>query len=229
MLLRLAMIFAVFGWTACTPADVITDWNTLALSAIRAESTPPPLAARNLAILHLAIYDVVNGIASTHARYLATVLAPTNTSQPAAAVAAAHRVLTALYPSQTAVLDEARARSLVGLTNDAALTNGLSLGASVAELILNVRASDGASTTVPYIPSATPGAWRRTLPFDRPQELPQWRHVKPFALKSGDQFRPAGPLPLNSSNYAADVNQVKSFGALHSTNRSAEQTLLARF
>ncbi len=47
-------------------ADVVTDWNTAALNAIRARNTPPPAASRNLAILHTSIYDAVNGILRTH-------------------------------------------------------------------------------------------------------------------------------------------------------------------
>jgi len=47
-------------------ADVITDWNNAALDAIRADHTAPPIALRSLAILHVAIYDAVNGIARTN-------------------------------------------------------------------------------------------------------------------------------------------------------------------
>ena len=47
-------------------ADVVTDWNNAALDAIRAGSTAPPIASRSLAILHVSIYDAVNGIARTH-------------------------------------------------------------------------------------------------------------------------------------------------------------------
>ena len=50
--------------------DVVTDWNTAALNAIRAGSTAPPIASRSLAILHVSIYDAVNGIARTHEPYL---------------------------------------------------------------------------------------------------------------------------------------------------------------
>jgi membrane-associated phospholipid phosphatase len=50
-----------------------------------------------------------------------------------------------------------------------------------------------------------------------------------FGLADGAQFRPAGPPPLNSAQYAADLNLVKSLGAANSTNRTAEQTLIARF
>jgi hypothetical protein len=57
-------------------ADVVTDWNNAALDAIRAGHTAPPIASRNLAILHVSIYDAVNGIARTHERYLVPSEAP---------------------------------------------------------------------------------------------------------------------------------------------------------
>src|SRR5262249_29408832 len=60
------------AWSIAVPArgDVVTDWNNAALDAIRAGNTAPPIASRSLAILHVAIYDAVNGIARTHENYL---------------------------------------------------------------------------------------------------------------------------------------------------------------
>jgi hypothetical protein len=49
--------------------DPILAWNEAMLRAIKDEHTPPPLAARNLAILHAAMYDTVNTIRRTHAPY----------------------------------------------------------------------------------------------------------------------------------------------------------------
>src|ERR1700750_1819034 len=73
--------------------DVVTDWNNAALDAIRANGTAPPIASRNLAILHVAIYDAVNGIARTHEPYLVQSAVPASASRPAAASAAAHLAL----------------------------------------------------------------------------------------------------------------------------------------
>ena len=39
---------------ALVHAGVVTDWNTVALHAIRAGNTSPPIASRSLAILHVA-------------------------------------------------------------------------------------------------------------------------------------------------------------------------------
>jgi hypothetical protein len=61
--------FKLFSWCVSTAllsgalahADVLTDWNNAALDAIRAGNTSPPIASRSLAILHVSIYDAVNG------------------------------------------------------------------------------------------------------------------------------------------------------------------------
>ena len=47
-------------------ADVVLDWNALALDCIRNDNNGPTTSTRNLAILHTAIYDAVNSIARTH-------------------------------------------------------------------------------------------------------------------------------------------------------------------
>jgi hypothetical protein len=79
-------------------ADIVTDWNTLALNAIRSAQTPPPQASRHLAILHAAIYDAVNGITRSHHPYFVQSGAPSSASTDAAASAAAREVLVAFFP-----------------------------------------------------------------------------------------------------------------------------------
>jgi hypothetical protein len=65
------LLAAVFGLGSVSYADVVTEWNTVALNVIRAQRTPPPTASRVLAILHVSIYDAVNGIERSHEPYLA--------------------------------------------------------------------------------------------------------------------------------------------------------------
>lgn len=83
-------------------ADVVTDWNNAALDAIRADRTAPPIASRSLAIVHVAFYDAVNGIARTHEPYLVPSAVSASASRVAAATAAAHRTLVSLFPNYTA-------------------------------------------------------------------------------------------------------------------------------
>src|SRR4051812_17528041 len=37
--------------------DAVLRWNETALTAIRTARTPPPVAARNLATMHVAVFD----------------------------------------------------------------------------------------------------------------------------------------------------------------------------
>ena len=53
--------------------------------------------------------------------------------------------------------------------------------------------------------------------------------MRPFALESADQFRPAGPPALSSKQWARDYNETKLLGSSTSTERTADQTLAARF
>ena len=210
-------------------ADVVTDWNSLLLDSIRVEDTAPPLAARNLAILHTAIYDAVNAVEQTHSPYFVKASAPAGTLEDVAALAAAYTVSLSLYPSESSRFNQAYANYLSSVSPGPGRDNGLALGRSVADQILAWRSADGASTSVPYIPRSEPGQWRRTPPFYRPPDLPQWPYVAPFAMTRGDQFRPPGPPPLNSARWASDYNQVKDLGAANSATRTAEQTQTARF
>jgi hypothetical protein len=54
-----------------------------------------------------------------------------------------------------------------------------------------------------------------------------WGGVRPFALKSGDQFRVPAPPSLGSSEYTRAFNEVKAFGGdgvVTPTVRTADQT-----
>jgi hypothetical protein len=228
----LARLFAVLMGMLLTqrlPAGVITGWNNLMLDAIRAEATSPPLTARNLAILHCAIYDAVNSITGDCQSYRLKLPALEGASPEAAAAGAAYEILVNLYPSRRGAYDERLAESLNCISSKSARDVGRVYGRGVAQAMLASRANDFSSATVPYIVRTNTGQWQRTPPHFRPPELPHWPLVAPFATTNLAAFRPPGPPPLDSERYARDFNQVKALGGLHSTNRTPEQTLIARF
>ena len=130
-------------------ADVVTDWNTAALDAIRAGSTAPPIASRSLAILHVSIYDAVNGITRTHEPYLVRGIVPASASREAAASSAAHRALINLFPAAAASFDALHAAILAGIPDGPQKTAGIVWGEFVAGQILAARANDGWNATVP--------------------------------------------------------------------------------
>ena len=224
--------------------DVILDWNASLLGVIRDWTTTsndpypnrivterPPVAARNLAMVHAAMYDAVNSIERTHQPYHVDIAAPAGASPVAAAAAAAHRVASELYqePDELAVFDAALAEALATVPDGAAETNGVALGRQVADAILTLRSTDGASANVAYTPGTDPGDWNRTFPDFVPPLLTQWPDVVPFAMTSGSQFRPAAPPTLDSAEYAAAVDEVMQLGRFNSSTRTAEQTEIAVF
>jgi PAP2 superfamily len=214
-----------------TPAngDVVTDWNTAALNAIRAGRTSPPIASRSLAILHVSIYDSVNGIARTHEPYLVQSSAAASASREAAASAAAHKVLVNLFPAAVSSFDALHAAILAGIPNGPQKTAGIVWGEFVANQILAARANDGSNAIVPPPGGSGPGVWVPTPPAFAPYLLPQWGFVVPFGMSSSSQFRPPGPPSLDSEQYAADYNEVKELGAAVGSTRTQEQTQIALF
>ena len=213
--------------SAAIKADVVTDWNetTLATQAAVPGSVRTPPAARALAMVHVAIFDSVNAIDRKYTPYAVGPLADRGASPEAAAAAAAHAVLVNLYLSRQVNLDAAYAASLSLIPNGASKTKGISVGESVAALILALRSADGSAVTLPYTLAPGPGVYQP----DPAALFVAWGNVTPFALKSGSQFRAKGPPALCTDEYAADYNEVKGVGALSSATRTADQTEAALF
>src|SRR5438034_1870827 len=210
-------------------ADVVTDWNTAALNAIRGGSTAPPIASRRLAILHVSIYDAVNGIARTNEPYLVQSSAPSSASREAAASVAAHKALVYLFPAAASSFDMLHVAILAAIPDGPQKTAGIVWGEFVANQILAARANDGCDALVPPPDGSGPGVWVPTPPAFAPYLLPQWGFVAPFGMSSSSQFRPPGPPSLDSEQYAANYNEVQELGAALGSTRTADQTQIALF
>jgi membrane-associated phospholipid phosphatase len=213
----------------CLPsANVVLEWNQLALHAVGQARLSPVFVSRDLAITQAAVYDSVVAIDRSFEPYHAHVQASHGASQEAAAAQAAHDALTALFPAQAGTFDAALAADLVGIPPGLAM-QGVEVGHEVAQQILNWRSTDGSTAVVPYTPGTAPGDWQPTPPANLPALAPQWPCVTPFAMTSGSQFRPDAPPALTSAAYAAAFNEVKSLGCADSTTRTDEQTQIAKF
>lgn len=209
--------------------DSVTEWNSVALEAIKVDRTAPPKSSRALAILHVSIYDSVNGLADTHEPYLLKWKGPRLASVDAAVAAAARASLVALFPAQQATFDAAYATAIAAIPAGSRRQAGVAWGEYVAGKVLAARATDGSTAVVPYTPGTSPGDWQPTPPAFAAALLPGWGAVKPFAMKSGGQFRPAPAPKLDSATYAFDFNLTKQLGAIDSVARTADQTAIARF
>jgi len=206
-------------------ADVIMDWNAKA-DAIGIEKQLVNSAnTRGQAMLHVAMFEAVNAIDRRYTPYRLNLTADRGTSREAAAASAAHDVLVALYPDKAADLDATLATSLSAINDGEAKSKGIELGKKAAADIIALRANDGSKTPESYRPQTSPGVY---VPTTVPAESTAAR-IAPWVMKQASQFRPAPPPSLTSEVWTKDLNEIREFGSLNSSKRSAEQTTIARF
>ncbi len=216
------------------PVNQVLQWNKTLLAIVRTAGAQPATIhpTRSFAIMHAAIYDAVNAIDGTHAPYLIrlTGVSPA-ASQDAAASAAAHEILVALYPAFKAALDLQFQQSLTQISGGDKAA-GVTVGQTVADNILTLRSTDGSNATPPlFVFENVPGRYQSPAP-NPPTAQPQfthWSHVTPFALQQANQFRPGPPPSLGSDTYTNVFNEMKAFGIANSTAASADQALTGRF
>src|SRR5438876_3993615 len=138
-------------------ADVVLQWNQAVLSAIRADKPTVGFATRDLAIVHTAIYDAVNAIDHTSSVFRVKATAPSDASVVAAADAAGLFTASALFPTDTALLQATFQSALADVPDGQAKTGGIAVGNFVAQQTLLSRAADGSSTVVAHAPGTNPG------------------------------------------------------------------------
>ena len=212
----------------------VVQWNRALLAIVRTPGAQSPTVhpTRSFAIMHAAIYDAVNAIDRKHRPYLVRLSSvPRDASQEAAAAAAAHEVLVALYPAFKTALDAQLQQSLAQIPDGNGKAEGVLIGQDVADRVLATRSNDGSNAPpIPYVFGTAPGDYQSTPPNFAPQpQFTNWSHVTPFALERANQFRPGPPPTLTSDAYSDAFNQIKSLGIANSTTATADEALTGRF
>ncbi|MEA2605194.1 MAG: hypothetical protein QOF89_6186 [Acidobacteriota bacterium] len=221
---------ALLGLAGPVHADVVNDWNNVLLQAIRTDKTSPPKASRAIGLMNVAVFDAVNGLVGGYTPYAVTSAPPPGGGTPeAAAIAAAHKALVALFPAQAATFDAAEATSLSAIPNSPGKTLGIAWGESVAGQILALRAHDHSGDVVTANLPLGGLWWQRTPPALADPLLPNWGTVTPWGISSVAQLRPDPPPIPASAEYAAAFEEVRLLGRVDSTLRTPEQTQIARF
>jgi hypothetical protein len=228
---------------ACTDPvtnNMVMAWNLASTQAIAnmgsgPDALPPMPESRVYAMVQIAVHDALNNITPRYHTY-ALNNAQDRFAHPDAAVAqAAHDVIVNQLPPQQIFADNLLATSLNAIANGDAKTRGIALGKAAAAAIINLRANDGvANAQIPYVQGTLPGQYRSTPPFDGPPfngfvGVPAWGKIKPFGMTSGSQFRAPAPYPINSADYTADFNDVKTLGKATGSTRTADQSQIAIF
>ena len=230
--------------------NAVTAWNAHAGEAARAACIAPvdnPLSeSRMYAMTHVAIHDALNAIDRRSEPYAYDAHAQRGASPDAAVAAAARDVLVpvlgqlqapfpqACIDAGVASVESDYAAALDRIPDGLRKGRGLAVGRAAAAAVLTLRSGDGADTTLldfGFSQGTAPGEWIFTP--DRPFAFaPGWAHVTPFVLDDATQFRPGPPHALDSPEYAADLNEVKTLGGDGITTpstRTPEQTEIALF
>ncbi len=153
----------------------------------------------------------------------------------------AYRMISQLYPGDQAYID-AQYKARTGRSPHSYDPLDRLVVDRVVRQIHKARAGDGSDNPEVYRgDTTTPGAWRPTGPQEDCQKpsdavTPNWGKVRPFVLRSGSQFRPSTlrgftsyAKLLASPEYARQRAEVRRVGAVDSTERTYDQTVVAWF
>lgn len=224
-----ALVCAVSSHAA--RADVVVQWMTVAEKAGETASKAgdpdwrTPKNTRAGSQTALAMFEAVNAVERRYEPYLQGVEAPAGASAQAAGAAAAHAVLSALYPDQAKSFDTVLTVSLAAVPDGPGEIAGVELGKAAAAATLRRAALPEGARLEGYRPATAPGVYvDGRLPGIKPFDLA----MPPYFLRSASELRPEAPPPLNSARYARDLEEVRRLGAKVSKERPAHWDALTK-
>jgi hypothetical protein len=234
-ILGLCMLIAALFGAAVAKADVVLDWNAIAVNTAVANGQNPFAQARYAAIVQLAVFESVNAITGEYHPYLGTIVAPPGACPEAAAIQAAYHVLNTYFPMSATPLAADRAKSLASIPDGQAKTDGIATGDAAALAMIALRAHDGSSPAQFKIPGPpVPGEWQATpsCPIMNGVAVGiafQWQYITPFGIRRASDFLLDPPPALTSRAYTKTYNEVMTVGGTDSTERPQDRANVALF
>jgi hypothetical protein len=219
--LCLLMILAV---APAAHADIVTDANAKAADVV-SRIPAPPITVRAMAIVQVSVFEAVNAITGRYPPQRAKLPPMPGASVEAAVASATRTALVKLMPAFQQVIETDYQTLLKAVPDGPAKTAGIALGEQAANSIVTMCADDGAVAPDAYRPHAAPGVYVPTV-------IPaasHWGKRRPWVMPRGDHFRPGPPPALTSATWARDYNEIKAVGGRNSTQRTPEQTAIAKF
>jgi membrane-associated phospholipid phosphatase len=220
---------------ATLKADVVLDWNLIAVNTAIENKEGPQAQARYGAIVQVAVFEAVDAITREYRPYLGTIVSPPGASPEAAAIQAAYRILVTYFPASQPALDIDRANSLAHISDGQAKDDGIATGDAAAYAMIALRANDGSSPPEFKIPGPpVPGEWQATPSCPTVNGIQvgtffHWQKVTPFGIGRASEFLLNAPPALPSNEYAKTYNEVMSVGSDDSLNRPPDRSDVARF
>jgi hypothetical protein len=184
-------------------SNPVVFWNQLTRDLGAAAKLPPPMLARDYALVQVGVFEALV-VSEDHLRG--------NLPPHAVAAGVASRVLTFLFPGDGALIDAAAAEqiSLAGGPRGAAL-GGWALGRAVGRIVVERGKQDGSDLPFDGTVPSGDGMWTGTNPV-----LPMCGSWKPWILRSGSEIQPDPPYAFGSPRDLADTQEVYDV-SLHRT------------
>jgi hypothetical protein len=216
-------------WSAGSPSY---RWVQTATTYVERRPQSNPRNTRLLAMLNVAVYDAM--VSAWNAKYSygrprpvtsprtgrQVPASPSYPNEIAVAAGAAATVLAAAYPDDAAKLrqmadEAAQSQVYAGVAYPSDAEAGLTLGRTVAQIVLDYCATDGSALAWTGSVPTGPGLWTGT-----PSEpgAGQWR---PWVLDTTSMYRPGPPLAYDSAEKRAELDQIKTFPRTFATNQKA--------
>lgn len=234
-----AVAAALFASASACAGTIVTEWNEQALQAIRTTHPGPPIVARALAIVHTCGYDAWAAYdPKAKGTQLGNALRRpaaegTNANKTEAISYAAYRALVDLFPTEKANFDAfltSKGFSPANVSTNTATPAGI--GNVACKAVLDFRHKDGSNQLGDLNPGAysdytnyqplntptqinNPNHWQPLSVNGSTQKFitPFWGKVKPFALKSINQYTVKPPAQYGSDDYVAQSEEVLSYSA----------------
>jgi hypothetical protein len=205
-------------------ADIVTDANARAADIV-SRLPAPPITVRMMAIVQVSVFEAVNAVTGRYPPQRAKLTPAPGASVEAAVAAATRTALSKLVPAQQAAIDADYRMLLASVPDGPAKTAGIAVGEQAAAAIVAMCADDGAVARDVYRPHAAAGVYVPTVG----PAVPHWGKRRPWVMPRGDHFRPGPPPALTSATWGRDYNEIKAIGGRASTQRTPEQTAIAKF
>ena len=230
----------------------LSGWNEMAIDMAGVDHTPPVdgelreyaqqygpgRTSRAMAMVHLAMFEVVNAFYPRYESYIGAPPAPPGASIEAALAQAAHDTLHGLYSAQGVLCDQQLAADLQDIPDTYGKREGTAFGARIAAAVLQQRADDGSGHLEPrvgieFTTSDDPGKWRQDPISGIPLALgAHWGGVTPFVIESPALFRAPLPPDMATREYTAAYHEVQRLGGdgiVTPTERTPEQSFAGIF
>jgi Vanadium chloroperoxidase N-terminal domain/PAP2 superfamily len=246
------------GWGNTSP-EMVLKWNDAATYVVTNAPPGPPIPpfieSRYYAMVNLAMHDALNSIVPKYKTFGLKTKDYKGVDPNAAVAQAAHDVIVYFFdklnPPANVSTDAVKnyihqllETSLNSVENSDDKAKGIELGKNAAMAIIQKRMNDGWDQAMfPIQQGAAPGAYQFTFPFTIPPfqlpppftgfyDSPGWGDITTFGTTSSTQFAVPAPYPIQSSQYAADYNEIKRMGCAGCTGvngRTQDQEDIARF